>query len=177
MCYVFTALWPRWAELWIFTNINSCGAGWGCACLFTARVWFEWQSSGVVGIYDHEPSWCCSLWLRNFVWLRSIGCRPDPCTWSHTCPPDDWRSEPSTGCCCSTHRLLRSLLVRGVRLLLISPLISVCPISSLMCSARVRHCLPLLVGVVDWCESPLVRLICCRIMLTASSPGSLLISR
>ena len=30
---------------------------------------------------------------------------------------------------------------------------------SLRCSARVRHCLRLLVGVVDWCASLLVRLI------------------
>ena len=32
----------------------------------------------------------------------------------------------------------------------------------------------LLVGVVDWCVSWLLRLICCQIILTASSPGSLL---
>ena len=31
--------------------------------------------------------------------------------------------------------------------------------------------------VVDWCMSQLVRLICCRIILTASSPGRLLICR
>ena len=36
--------------------------------------------------------------------------------------------------------------------------------------------LPPLVGeAVDWCVSRLVRLICCRIILTASSPGRLLI--
>ena len=34
-----------------------------------------------------------------------------------------------------------------------------------------------LVRVVDWCVSRLVRLICCRIILTASSPGRLLICR
>ena len=34
-----------------------------------------------------------------------------------------------------------------------------------------------LVRVVDWFESRLVRLICCRIILTASSPGRLLICR
>ena len=32
---------------------------------------FEWPSSGVVGFYDHEPSWCCSLCLRS-VLLRSL---------------------------------------------------------------------------------------------------------
>ena len=33
----------------------------------------------------------------------------------------------------------------------------------------------LLVGVEDWCESRLVRLICCQIISTGNSPGSLLI--
>ena len=36
---------------------------------------------------------------------------------------------------------------------------------------------PLVSGEVDWCVSRLVRLICCRIILTASSPGRLLIYR
>ena len=36
-------------------------------------------------------------------------------------------------------------------------------------------CMCLLVGVVDWCVSRFVRLICCLIILTASRPGSLLI--
>ena len=44
-------------------------------------------------------------------------------------------------------------------------------------SARVHHCLCSLVRVVDWCVSRLVRLICCRIILTASSPKRLLIYR
>ena len=43
--------------------------------------------------------------------------------------------------------------------------------------ARVRHYLRLLVGVEDRFESWLVKLICCHIILTASSPGSLLIYR
>ena len=34
---------------------------------------------------------------------------------------------------------------------------------------------PLVMRVVDWCVSRLVRMICCRIVLTASSPGRLLI--
>ena len=56
-----------------------------------------------------------------------------------------------------------------------SPLISGGPLLSLWWSARVRHCLCLLIRVVDRCVSLLVRLICRRIILTASSPGSLLI--
>ena len=42
-------------------------------------------------------------------------------------------------------------------------------------TARVHHCLRSLERVVDWCVSRLVRLICCRIILSASSPGRLLI--
>ena len=56
-----------------------------------------------------------------------------------------------------------------------SPFISSGQLVSLQCSARVRHCLLLLVWVVDWCVSRLVRLTCSRITLTASSPGTLLI--
>ena len=41
----------------------------------------------------------------------------------------------------------------------------------------VRHCRRSLVKVVDWCVSRLAWLICCRIILTASSQGRLLISR
>ena len=43
-------------------------------------------------------------------------------------------------------------------------------ICSLRCTARVHHCLRLLVGVVDWCVSQLVNLICCQNILTESSP-------
>ena len=50
------------------------------------------------------------------------------------------------------------------------------PLLSLQCLACVRHCLPWLVRVVDRCMSWLVRLICCQIILTASSPGRLMIS-
>ena len=56
-----------------------------------------------------------------------------------------------------------------------SPLISGGQLLSLRCSARFRHCLHLLMRVVDWCVSLLVRLTCCRIILTVSSPGRLLI--
>ena len=49
---------------------------------------------------------------------------------------------------------------------------------SLPCSARARHCIRLSVGLVhDWYASRLVRLICCQIIFTACSPGSLLICR
>ena len=35
--------------------------------------------------YYHQPSWCCSLWLCNCVWLRSVGGRPYPCTCWNFC--------------------------------------------------------------------------------------------
>ena len=34
-------------------------------------------SSEMVGFYDHEPSFCCSLRLHNCVRFRSVGCRPN----------------------------------------------------------------------------------------------------
>ena len=43
------------------------------------------------------------------------------------------------------------------------PIISGGPLLSQLCSALVRHCLRLLVVVVDWCASLLVRLIFCLI--------------
>ena len=67
----------------LFTYINGCRVGSGCACLIVC-VWFEWPSSGVVGFEGHESPWCISLWLCNCVWLRLVGCRPDPCTWWKT---------------------------------------------------------------------------------------------
>ena len=51
---------------------------------------------------------------------------------------------------------------------------------NLLCSAWVGHCHRLLVEVVevvDLCASRLARLICSQIILTASSPGNLLICR
>ena len=57
-----------------------------------------------------------------------------------------------------------------------SPLISSAPFLSLRCSVRVRHYPRLLVRVVDWCVSRLVRLICNRFILTATCPGRVLIS-
>ena len=76
--------------------------GWRCSCLFSVCGWFKWPSSGVVGFYDHEPSWGCSLWLRNCVWLWSVGCRNDPFVWWNTWSPDEWCSWPIVwvGCCC-----------------------------------------------------------------------------
>ena len=52
--------WPRWPDFWLFTSIIDCRAG-----LFPVSGWFEWPASGVVGFYDNEPSWSCSLWLCN----------------------------------------------------------------------------------------------------------------
>ena len=51
-------------------------------------------------------------------------------------------------------------------------LISGGPLLCLMCSARVRHCLRLLVGMGGRDASRLARLISCLIILTASSPVS-----
>ena len=98
------SLQSRWPDFWLFTNINGCRVGWGCAWTFPVCLWFEWLLSGVVGFYNHKSSCCRSLWLRNCVWLRSVGCRPDPCTWRNTWPPDNWCSWPSIGCSFSTHR-------------------------------------------------------------------------
>ena len=72
---------PRWPNFLLFTNINGCRAGWGCVLFFHVCGWFEWSSPGVVRFYDQESSWCCRLWLRNYVSLRSVVCQPDPCTW------------------------------------------------------------------------------------------------
>ena len=63
----------------------------------------------------------------------------------------------------------------GLFLWMSSPLTSGGPLLSLQCSVQFCHCLHLLMRVVDFCVSLLVRLICCRIILTASSPGRLLI--
>ena len=35
--------WPRWPDFWLFTNINGCHAGWGCACLFP--LWRQFWNS------------------------------------------------------------------------------------------------------------------------------------
>ena len=77
-----------------------------------------------------------------------------------------------------TQRPSVSLVIEtGMFLWTFSPLISGGQLLSLRCSARVHRCLRSLVRVVDWCVSRLVRLICCRIILTASSQGRLLIYR
>ena len=55
-----------------FTNIYCCCTGWRYVCLFPFCGWFWWPSSGVVGFYDHELSWCCSpsqLCLVAICWL------------------------------------------------------------------------------------------------------------
>ena len=75
-----------------------------------------------------------------------------------------------------TQRLSISIFSETGKFLRVSiPLIVRGPLLSLMCSAKVRHRLCLLVGVVDWCASRLVRLNCCQIILTSTSSGSLLI--
>ena len=51
----------------------------------------------------------------------------------------------------------------GMFLWIPSSLLSNGPLLSLLCTSRVRHCLHLLVVVVDWCVSRLVRLRCCQI--------------
>ena len=50
-------------------------------------------------------------------------------------------------------------------------------LKSALCLDKVHHCRRSIVRVVDWCVSRLVRLTCCRIILTASCPGRLLIYR
>ena len=71
-----------------------------------------------------------------------------------------------------------SLVTRtGMFLWMSSPHISGGSLLSLRCSARVRHCLRSLVRVGDWRVSRLARLICCRIILTASNPERLFICR
>ena len=62
----------------------------------------------------------------------------------------------------------------GMFLWMPSPIISGCPLFSLLCWLSLSLP-PLVGGGKDWCVSWLVRLICCQIILTASSPGSLLI--
>ena len=49
---------------------------------------------GVRLFYHHKPSYNCSVWLHNCLQLRSVGCRPNLCTWWNTWPPVDWCSWP-----------------------------------------------------------------------------------
>ena len=277
---------------WLFTSLIGYRTGWGCPRLFYVCGWFEWTSSGVVGFYDHKPSWSCSLWLRNCLQLRSVGCRPNPCTWWNTdlqmtdVPDLVWvavvalignldhsslsavisKAQAVINLCVSrkvflknqvnwntvcgailelqwrniwladnplavlnehlsllvgryvptkyitssllassrglifrrpvialwltgkslsavkwelkkpTRRTSVSLMTKtGMFLWMFVPLISGGPLLSLRCLAGVRYCLRSLVRVVDCFVSRLVRLICCRIILTANSPGRLLI--
>ena len=53
----------------------------------------------------------------------------------------------------------------------LSSVISGGPLFSPLCSARVRHCLRLLVGVVDWCVSRLELLIRCQNILQKAVHG------
>ena len=84
---------------------------WSQICVTCQSCWF--LDLAVVGFYDHEPSWSCSLWLRNCLWLWSVGHQPNPSTWWNTWPPGDWCSWPIMGCCCNTHRELGSLFSVG----------------------------------------------------------------
>ena len=63
---------------WIF---DCC---WGCASLFPVCGWFEWPTIPNIrsGCILHKSSRCCSasLWLRNCVWLQSVGFKPDSYT-------------------------------------------------------------------------------------------------
>ena len=72
--------WPRRPDFYCFLAA-VLPADWECQCVFPVCGWFERPSSGVVGFYDHEPSWNCGLWLRNSLRLRSVGCRQNQCTW------------------------------------------------------------------------------------------------
>ena len=105
--------WPRLPDFWLFTSVNGCRADWRHSCLFPVCWRFEWPSSIVVGFYHHEPSRSCCFSLCNCLLLRSVGFRPNRCTWWNTWPRDDWCPWPSEGCCCSTDRKLRSLLSVG----------------------------------------------------------------
>ena len=73
--------WPRWPDFLLFTSINGCRADRGYSCLFPVCGWFERWSSRVDGLYNHELSWNCSFWLRNYLLLHSVGCRQKPCMW------------------------------------------------------------------------------------------------
>ena len=65
----------------------------------------------------------------------------------------------------------------GLFLWMSSPVISGGPLLTLGVRLEFVIASPLFVRVVDWCVCLLVRLICCQIILTASSPGRLLICR
>ena len=64
----------RWSAK-VTQKLLNCRAGWGSVCPFPLCGWFEWPSSGVVGFYDHEPSWCSRLTsllcLVAFSWLSA----------------------------------------------------------------------------------------------------------
>ena len=48
MSSLFTTAPTKMTDVWLFTSINGCRAGWGCVCLFPVCGWFEWPSSGVI---------------------------------------------------------------------------------------------------------------------------------
>ena len=111
---LFLGLWCETDRIF-YCLLSSMAAVWVNPYLFPFCGWFEWSSSGVVGFYDHERSWSCSLLLGNCLLLSSVGCRPNPCTWWDTWPPDDLCSWPCMGCCCCTDRFRAGFRPRRVR--------------------------------------------------------------
>ena len=60
---------------------------WGRECIFPVCEWFECPSSWMVMFQDHVSTLIlrsCGLWLRDCDWLRSVGYKPEPCTYSGT---------------------------------------------------------------------------------------------
>ena len=58
------------------TSIISSRACWGCTCLIPVCGWFDWPSSGILRIYEHEWSSCCRLWPRKCVYLVATSWLP-----------------------------------------------------------------------------------------------------
>ena len=71
------------------------------------QEWLDSTTTNCHGVtaFDFATVFTLQLW--------SVGCRPNPCSWWKTWPPDDWCSWPITGCCCCTDKQLRSLLSVG----------------------------------------------------------------
>ena len=88
MCSVFTATLTMYdriicSDYLLLTSIKGCRAPEDVRASFL----FEGDLNSITrsgGFYDDEPSWSCSLWLLNGLRLRSVGCRPNPCTWWNT---------------------------------------------------------------------------------------------
>ena len=59
--------------LWLVGWLHMCEMDMGCACLLPVYGRLEWPSSGMVGFYYHERSWCCDPRLWNCIRLWSTG--------------------------------------------------------------------------------------------------------